>query len=42
MYFSCNEMKQCAEITFSVSQNAENEHLQKHKNQIEYYSFCKL
>jgi hypothetical protein len=35
MYFSCNGMKQCAEIAFSARQNAKNEHLHKDKNQIE-------
>jgi hypothetical protein len=31
--FSCKEMKKCAEIVFSASLNANNEHLYKHNNQ---------
>ena len=35
-------MKRCAEIAFTARQNAENEYLHKHKNQVEYERFLKI
>lgn len=34
VYTSYSEMERCAEIAFSAHQNAENEHLHKHKKQV--------